>query len=224
MDLVVSNDTEKAVILAVADALGDEKVKAGKYPHLDTLAQRGQSGYLSTDIRLTGPIEQIMGFGRKTHEDLVADLGELHYAILTENINFEHILELTASNQVVIAQLGSLGDLDSMVSKLLPLIDEKNIAVCVCAGYATSNIPKEFPTPPVVDPSWKVIGPNVIPEFSIEKPYVYVSASKQLTRVDDVKAFDEDDIAVNAGMGAMPMPQLLREFSYYTGSSWKYGA
>jgi hypothetical protein len=51
-----------------------------------------------------------------------------------------------------------------------------------------------------------------------------VSASEKLTRIDKVQAFDEGLFEELSAMGVLPICQLFREYSYYTGSSWKYGA
>jgi hypothetical protein len=123
-----------------------------------------------------------------------------------------------------VVELSGIQELELLVALLLPGIDASNVAVCVIVGYADGTTIPAFPVTPIVDPSWKVIGPNVVEALSMSRPYVFVSASQQLARIDKVQSFDEPDLETHCGMGVLPICQLFREYSYYTGSSWKYGA
>ena len=234
---------EKLVLLVADHVLGQPPVTAGTYKSLDGLAKRGQSGYLSSFADCTDTISQLIGSCYHSAEDLAKELGPMKLAVLKSKSTYagfgDHtsitglslddvynkIQEKLGEFNVVVVEAASLGDVDSLVGLLLAKMDETNVAVCVVCGFVEgAKLPEFRQPPPVVDPSWKVIGPNVVDRLTLDKPYMYVSASQKLTRIDRVQAFDEADIAAHCGMGIEPICQLFREYSYYTGSSWKYGA
>ena len=167
----------------------------------------GDTGY-GTQFKEFGEIINIQG---KTKGDVARIIREK----MTDN---EH------PTSVLIAEIDTLANADFLVGQLYNLIDDSNVAFSIISGYKDGARVKEFPVPPVVNPSWKVVGPNVVDQLSVEKPMMFVEASKNLTRVDKVTAFDEEDIEKNFCMGCLPICQYFRQYSYYTGSSWKYGA
>jgi hypothetical protein len=234
--------TEKAVIIVVDGALVSRKVTKGTFASLDALALRGQCGYVSTFTTCPDTITQLVGSCYFSPEQLAEGLGPMQLAVLKDKSTYSAFGDLTpiaglsipqiydliqqklTACSVIIVEIGAIADADQLVGRVLPQIDPANVAVCGLFGYGPDGQPPVFPCAPVVDPSWKVIGPNVVEALSVEKPLLFVSASLRLTRTDKVKAFDEEDVRTNASMGVLPICQLLREFSYYTGSSWKYGA
>ena len=234
---------EKLVLLVTDGALGNPPVTAGTHKSLDALAKRGQCGFLSSFSDCNDTITQLIGSCYHTPEDLAKELGPMKLAVLKDKSTYagfgDHtsiaglsvddiynkIQEKLTDFNVVVVEVKSIVDMDTLVSKLIARIDETNVAVCLVCGFAAgAKLPEFKKAPPVVDPSWKVIGPNVVDRLTLDKPYLFVSASQKLTRIDRVQAFDESDIAANCGMGVEPICQLFREYSYYTGSSWKYGA
>ncbi|KAH0787267.1 hypothetical protein GPJ56_008778 [Histomonas meleagridis] len=235
---------EKAVILVADGVLGNPVAKAGQYQSLDILAKRSQSGYLSTFSDCNDTITQLTGVNYHTVDFILKDYGPMKISILkkkstynsslgnVEEINdlsedqiFQKIDDKLKEYSVIVVEISTLNELDHIVSKLLPKIDADNVGVCVICGYAKdATLPNFTVPPPVVDPSWKVIGPDVVDKLSLEHPFLFFSASKNLTRIDKVQAFDEKDFENNNCMGILPICQLFREYSYYTGSSWKYGA
>jgi hypothetical protein len=185
---------------------------------------------------------QLVGTNYHTPEKLAAELGPMKLSVLkihsaysgfgdivdiadlTPPEVFARIQEKLTTFNVIVVEVTDLTNLEVIVGLLFPGIDSANVAVAVVVGYNESAIIPTFPIAPVVDPSWKVIGPNVVETLDVKKLFLYISASQKLTRIDKVRVFDEEDIEKNNGMGVMPICQLIREFSYYTGSSWKYGA
>ena len=237
-----SEMAEKAVILLAENVLGKPPVTAGTYKGLDALAARGQSGFVSTFKDCSDSIMQLTGACYHTPQKLEKELGPMKLAVLEDKSTFstfgniESISNLPVSAifdkiqqklkefNVIIVELKSLRDMDEIVGKLVEKIDETNVAVCVLCGYCEGGKIPQFKTPPIADPSWKIIGPDIVDRLGVEKPFLFVSASQKLTRIDHVKAFDEADVTENCAMGVEPICQLFREYSYYTGSSWKYGA
>jgi hypothetical protein len=233
---------EQAVILVTSSVLGNPRISSGTYSSLDLLASRGQCGFLSTFTDCSDPVIQLIGTNYHTPEKLTAELGPIKLSVLKRNSAysdfgdisditdltppeiFAHIQEKLSIFNVIVVEVINLTNLETIVGLLFPGIDNANVAVAIVLGYIDGATVPKFPIAPVVDPSWKVIGPNVVETLDIKKPFLYISASHKLTRIDKVQAFDEDDIEKNNGMGAMPICQLIREYSYYTGSSWKYGA
>lgn len=235
--------TEKVVILVAEDVVGPDGFTGGSYHALDELYKRGQCGFTSVFVDCPDIMMQLTGINYHGAEKLEHEVGHMKLSVLTdksaysgfgdvEKISgldlqgiYNKIVEKKKQFNVILVELPhSLDTLNQMVELLLPGIEE-NVALCTLIGLkADGKKPKITQPPPCVDPSWKVIGPNVVENLSIDRPFLFASASKQLTRVDHVKAFDFDDIQQHACMGALPICQLFREFSYYTGSSWKYGA
>ena len=241
--MIQASVIEKAVILVVENALGAPRVKCGDYKNLDRLALRGSSGYVSTFKNSNDVVKQMSGILVRPVEEVKKDIGPMKLFILKDNTEFHEFGEFESikglsdediankiadkmahETTVLIAEIKTLEIADFIVGKLFDSIDEKQIAVSVLAGYKEGAKVKEFPIPPVVTPSWKVVGPKVVDDLSVEKPMMFITASKELTRVDKVTSYDEDDIEKNFCMGCLPICQYFREFSYYTGSSWKYGA
>jgi hypothetical protein len=176
-------------------------------------------------------------------DHLKKDLGPMKLSVLTDKSSyaaplghivpisglsitslFELIRQTLATSNVIVVEVAALSELEDLVALLLPGLDSANVAICVIVGFAEGAAVPRFAVAPVVDPSWKVVGPDVIATLSVEHPRAFLAAAKTLVRTDKVKAFDEADIATNCGMGVLPICQLFREYSYYTGSSWKYGA
>ena len=234
---------EKVVIFVVDSAFTSNEVEQGLYKSLDNLSARGQCGFVSTFTDSNDTISQLIGTHYFSPEKLSEELGPMKLAVLVDkssyNANFgdktkisgmstEQIADLInksfSDHSVIVCELGGLKQLDEIVGKLLPGIDGSNHAICALIGYADGVKVPTFPTPPVVDPSWKVIGPDVVGTLSVEHPMMFITASKQLTRVDNVRFFGEKEVEDNCGMGCLPICQLFKEFSYYTGSTWKYGA
>ena len=237
---------EKAVFLVVDDALGNPRVQKGNFPNLDKIALRGSSGYLSTFKGNNDIIYQMSGLLVSPLEAIKEDLGPIKLCVLEQKSKFKEFSEIIniqgktkgdvariirekmTDNEhptsVLIAEIDTLENADFLVGQLYNLIDDSNVAFSIISGYKDGARVKEFPVPPVVNPSWKVVGPNVVDQLSVEKPMMFVEASKNLTRVDKVTAFDEEDIEKNFCMGCLPICQYFRQYSYYTGSSWKYGA
>ena len=241
--MIQASVIEKAVILVVENALGAPRVKCGDYKNLDRLALRGSSGYVSTFKNSNDVVKQMSGILVRPVEEVKKDIGPMKLFILKDKTEFnefgesesinglsnEEIVDKIANKMahettVLIAEIKTLEIADFIVGKLFDSIDEKQIAISVLAGYKEGAKVKEFPTPPVVTPSWKVVGPKVVDNLSVAKPMMFITASKELTRVDKVTSYDESDVEKNFCMGCLPICQYFREFSYYTGSSWKYGA
>jgi hypothetical protein len=233
---------EKVVIVVVDKALGAPRITKGTYASLDSLALRGQSGYLSTFTTSSDMISQLVGICYYTPENLAKELGPMKLAVLKDRSSYDGFGEISsitgfgvpqifdivqqklAQFSVVVVELGSITSADELAARLLPHIDSSNVALCAILGYADGATIPQFPVAPVVDPSWKVIGPDVVPTLSVSRPLLFVSASQKLTRIDKVQAFDEGLFEELSSMGVLPICQLFREYSYYTGSSWKYGA
>jgi hypothetical protein len=234
---------EKAVLILVEGALGSPSITKGSYKSLDALAARGQAGFLSTFTDGEDTILQLTGVHHYGVDKLKEELGDkLSLCVLKDKSAFSafgetvsvtgksssEILDIVgqklATCTVVIVEAESLAFADRLVSGLVPKLDGGDLSVCVICGYAPGAKVPAFPAPPVVDPSWKVIGPDVLKTLSVEHPYMFVSASTNLTRIDKVSGFDEADILAHGAMGVLPICQIFREYSYYTGSSWKYGA
>lgn len=238
-----SSPIEKAILLVVENAAGNPKIKTGQFPSLDQLAARGQSGFLSTFNNCEDTITQLVGVNYHSPENLRKDIGssmkicvlKTHTTIhdivdiepieekSVDDINSTIIQKLSNYTMIIVETL-NLDYANQIAGFLLPKINELSLAVSLVVGYKQGATIPTFPVPPIVNPSWKIIGPNTVKELSVEHPMFYITASKQLTRTDHVKSFDEDDIEHNNCMGCMPICQFFREFSYYTGSSWKYGA
>lgn len=238
------SNIERAVIFVAADVLGGRPVAAGEYPALDWLAKRGQCGYLSTFRGCSDIVAQVTGINYHGAEGLRAAVGPMRLSVLVRASKYsgfgdvESIAELKEEGQicdtvrarlsdhsVVLVEMADLRAVNDAVELMRGDIDEHNVAVCVVLGYKEGGaVPKFRAPPPCVDPSWKIVGPSVVDSLGLEKPCIFVSASARLTRVDNVSAFDESDIYQNNCMGVLPICQIFREFSYYTGSSWKYGA
>jgi hypothetical protein len=237
------SEVEKAVLILVEGALGNPTVTKGTYKSLDTLAARSQCGFLSTFTNCPDTITQLTGASYYALDQLKVEFGEkLSLCVLKDKSAFSafgeiisitgqgpsEILKLVdqklATFSILVIEIVSLAVADALVAGLLPSLDDSRLSVCLICGYADHARVPTFPVPPVVDPSWKVIGPDVLAELSVDRPYLFVSASKNLTRVDKVNGFDENEIRINGAMGVLPICQIFREYSYYTGSSWKYGA
>lgn len=236
------NVIEKLVIL-VADAVFNETpIKEGQYKALDALSLRGQSGFVSTFKDSHDTLSQLIGTHYFALDKLSKLLGKMKLAVLKDKSTFSgfgevfpitgesstdiynQIQNLLNSFNIVVVELHSISTMNELTEKLLPSIDENNVALIVLCGYGPNAKVPVFKTLPVVDPSWKVIGPDVVETLSVDHPMLFVSASKQLTRIDNVKFFSEKEIEEHCGMGILPICQLFRECSYYTGSTWKYGA
>ena len=237
---------EKAVFLVVENALGNPRVQKGNYPNLDKLAQRGSSGYCSTFKGNNDIVYQMSGLLVSPLDQIKEDLGPIKLCVLAQKTQFKEFGEIVNiqgkskedvesiirekmtdsehRTSVLVAEIESLEIADFLVGQLYNLIDESNVAFSIVSGYKDGAKVKEFPVPPVVNPSWKIVGPHVVDQLSVQKPLMFVEASKSLTRVDKVTAFDEEDIEKNFCMGCLPICQYFRQYSYYTGSSWKYGA
>ncbi|OHS98853.1 hypothetical protein TRFO_01937 [Tritrichomonas foetus] len=233
---------EKVVIFIVEDAFDGTPIECGKYPSLDEFTKKGQSGFLSTFNDSTDVVPQLVGSHYYTENRLSEILGPMKLAVLKRHSKYngfgdsQSILDISlediyikieecfTSHDVIIVELDNLSNLNYLISKLLPNVVSENHAICAICGYQNNVKVPTFPTPPIVDPSWKIIGPDVVESLSVEHPMLYVSLSKQLTRVDYTNFFSEKEISEHCGMGVMPICQLFREFSYYTGSTWKYGA
>lgn len=233
---------EKLVIFVVDNAFGRQQVQKGQYKALDQLALNGQSGFVSTFTDSNDTISQLVGSHYFSPDQLSTNLGPMRLSVLkdksqfnafgdivsitgkSDNEIYDTIINSLKKDSIIITELNNLKQLDEFVGKFLPLIKTDNIAICILCGYAAGAEIPSFPSPPVVDQSWKVIGPDVVDKLTIKNPMLFVSQSKQLTRIDHVKVFNEKEIADKCGMGALPICQLFREFSYYTGSTWKYGA
>lgn len=233
---------EKVVILVADAVLGAPKITKGMYPNLDSLASRGQSGYLSTFTHCTDTITQLTGLCHHTPENLAKEIGPMKLCVLKDKSTYSGFGELisisgftsdqllatisekTASFSVIVVETPDLATMDQLVGGLLPNVDLANVGICVICGYKAGAEVPVFKTPVVADPSWKVIGADVVETLSVAQPCMYISASQKLTRIDKVAAFDEADVEAHCGMGVQPICQLFREYSYYTGSSWKYGA
>jgi hypothetical protein len=234
---------EKVVLLVVDGVLGNPPVQKRTYPSLDALAARAQTGYVSTFSDCPDTITQLIGVNHYSLDNLKKQLGPMKLSILKDKSSYSAELgdivpitglsiaelfeliqrKLTTSN-VIVVEVVALKELEELVTLLLPGLDSANVAICAIVGFADGAAVPHFAVAPVVDPSWKVIGPDVVAALSVDRPGAFLAASKVLTRTDKVQAFDEADIAGNCGMGVLPICQLFREYSYYTGSSWKYGA
>ena len=237
---------EKAVLLVVEKALGEPRIRKGKYPNLDKLALRGSSGYVSTFKGNDDIIYQMSGLLVSPLEEIKKDIGPMKLCVLETKSKFNEfgeIIQIAGKSKedieklirekmtdpnhgtsVLVAQIESLEIADFIIGQMINLIDEQNIAFSVLSGYKEGAKVKEFPVPPVVTPSWKVVGPKIVEQLSVESPMMFIEASANLTRVDKVTSFDEEDIEKNYCMGCLPICQYFRQWSYYTGSSWKYGA
>lgn len=233
---------EKAVILVVENALGNPRVVKGTYKNLDALAKRASSGFVSTFKNSKDIVYQMSGLLVRPVNEVLEDLGKIKLTVLKTHTEFnqygkvESIEGLDAKkifdlinaklpeSSIIIAEIPTIQMVDELVGLLLPKIDADNVAVSTLYGYKDGAKVPTFPVPPVVNPSWKVVGPKVVEDLFVEHPMMVVTASKFLTRVDKVQNFDEDDIEENYCMGCEPICQYFREFTYYTGSSWKYGA
>ena len=237
---------EKAVLLVVENALGVPRITKGTYQNLDKLALRGSSGYVSTFKGHNDIIYQMSGLLVSPLDAIKEDIGPIKLCVLEENSKFNEYGEIISikgkskeeitniikekmtnkevRTSVLVAQIQTLEIADFIVGQLYDLIDGENVAIAVISGYKDGAKVKEFPVPPVVNPSWKVVGPKVVEELSVEKPMMFIEASKALTRIDKVTGFDEEDVEKNFCMGCLPICQYFRQYSYYTGSSWKYGA
>lgn len=233
---------EKAVILVVENVLGNPRVTKGTYPNLDALAKRASSGFVSTFKNSHDIVYQMSGLLVRPVAEVLEDYGKVKLSVLKTNTEFKEygkvesikgldvpkILEVInqkiPESTIVLAEIETIQMADQLVGLLLPKIDGENVALSVLVGYKDGAKVPTFPVPPVVNPSWKVVGPKVVDDLSVEKPMFYITASKFLTRVDKVSSFDEDDFEENFCMGCEPICQYFREFTYYTGSSWKYGA
>lgn len=236
------NVVEKLVILVADDVFNETPVVEGQYKALDALSLRGQSGYVSTFKDSHDTLSQLIGTHYFTIDKLSKLLGEMKLAVLKDKSTFSGFGEVFSisnnstngiydqiqnrlnSFNIVVVELHSLSSMNELTEKLLPSIDQNNVALIVLCGYGQNAAVPVFRTLPIVDPSWKVIGPDVVETLSVEHPMLFVSASKQLTRIDNVKFFSEKEIEDHCGMGILPICQLFRECSYYTGSTWKYGA
>lgn len=236
------NVVEKLVILVADGVFNENPIKEGQYKSLDKLSLRGQSGFVSTFKGSHDTISQLIGTYYFTIEKLTKMLGDMKLAVLKDKSTFsgfgevfsidgksltdifDQIINLLNSFSIVVTELHSLSSMNEITEKLLPSIDRDNIALIVLCGYGQNAKVPTFKTLPVVDPSWKVIGPDVVETLSVDHPMLFVSASKQLTRIDNVRYFSEKEIEEHCGMGILPICQLFRECSYYTGSTWKYGA
>jgi hypothetical protein len=235
--------TEKVVLLVVDGVLGNPPVQKGTYPALDALAARAQTGYLSTFSDCADTITQLIGVNHHSLDHLKKELGPMKLSVLKDKSSysaafgdivpitglsiaqlFEFIQQKLATSNVIVVEVPALAELEQLVALLLPGLDSANVAICAIVGFADGAAVPQFAVAPVVDPSWKVIGPDVVAALSVEHLCAFLAASKGLVRTDKVQAFDEADIARNCGMGVLPICQLFREYSYYTGSSWKYGA
>lgn len=236
--------TEKVVIFVADNVLGDPIVVANQYPALDYIAKRGQSGYLSTFEDCDDIIEEVTGINYHGAGKLGDVLGPMKLSVLVskskysgfgdvENIEkmkekdeiYAEIQDKLKAFNVVIVEMMDLKTINNVVNMMKDDIDGKNVAICLILGYKeNSEIPKFRLPPECVDPSYKIVGPNVLDNLNLKKPCIFISASMRLTRIDNVQSFDENDIYQNNCMGILPICQILREFSYYTGSSWKYGA
>jgi hypothetical protein len=234
---------EKVVLLVVDGVLGNPPVQKGAYPALDTLAARAQTGYVSTFSDCPDMITQLIGVNHHSLDKLKTELGPMKLSVLKDKSSysaalgeivpiaglsvallFELIQQKMTTSAVVVVEVAALKELEELVALLLPGVDSANVAICVIVGFAEGAAVPQFAVAPVVDPSWKVIGPDVVAALSVEHLGAFLAASKALTRIDRVQAFDEADLAANCGMGVLPICQLFREYSYYTGTSWKYGA
>ena len=241
---------EKVIICVVPDALGDPKVKAGDFPHIDKLAKRGSCGFLATFADSNDLVNQLTGAHYHGVSSLEKVLGKMDLAVLkttsaygtksdseddSESDGFgvvvnrsddflSQIDEMIHAHQVVIVELDNIQQADDVCNKFLPSIDTENIALCIVAQYKQGHCPSIPIPPPCVHPSFKIVGPNVVESLTVDNVCLFLHASRRLTRIDHVQSFDETDIHENCCLGCMPICQLLREFSYYTGSSWKFGA
>lgn len=233
---------EKAVILVVENVLGNPRVTNGTYPNLDALAKRSSSGYVSTFKNSKDVVYQMSGLLVRPVNEVVEDMGKIKLNVLKLNTEFnqygkvesikgldtqkvfELINQKIPESTIVLVEIETIQMADQLIGLLLPKIDGENVALSVLVGYKDGAKVPTFPVPPVVSPSWKVVGPKVVDDLTVEKPMFYITASKFLTRVDKVQNFDEDDFEENFCMGCEPICQYFREFTYYTGSSWKYGA
>ncbi|KAK8899821.1 hypothetical protein M9Y10_002143 [Tritrichomonas musculus] len=236
------NVVEKLIILVGDNVFGAAPVKEGQFKALDSLALRGQCGFVSTFKDSHDTLSQLIGTHYFTIEKLSKLLGEMKLAVLKDqstysgfgevfsikekslNEIYNQIQNLLKTFCIVVVEMHSLDSINQMTERLFPSIDKENVALIVLCGYGPNAKIPIFKTFPVVDPSWKVIGPDVVESLSVEHPMLFVSASKQLTRIDNVKFFSEKEIEDHCGMGILPICQLFRECSYYTGSTWKYGA
>lgn len=243
-----SDNIEKAVIIIVEKGLNNPLVKKGKYPSLDKLAEIGSSGFVSTFKDCDNVILQLTGINYLGLDSFKEEVGPMKLNVLTSSTSFNDfgsstdifgksvdeifsiIREKLKSSTVIVVELPSIQnkpfqEADELVEMLLPMINNDNIAISCLFGYDNDIDVPTFPKPPpCVLPSWKVIGPNVVDSLTEKKPMMFFTASKKLTRVDDVTCFDEIEIFNNNGMGMLPICQYFREFSYYTGTSGKYGA
>ena len=233
---------EKAVILVVENSLGNPRITKGRYAHLDALARRSSSGFVSTFKNSKDVIYQMSGLLVRPVNEVLEDLGKIKLTVLKTHTEFNQygkiedikgldtnkIYELICAkipeSSIIIAEISSIEALNELVGLLLPKVDGDNVAISTLIGYKDGAKVPTFPIPPVASPSWKVVGPKVVEDLSVEHPMLYITASKFLTRVDKVQNFDEDDIEENYCMVCEPICQYFREFTYYTGSSWKYGA
>ncbi|OHT08243.1 hypothetical protein TRFO_23233 [Tritrichomonas foetus] len=233
---------EKVVLFVVDNAFGETPISKGQYQALDQLALRGQSGFVSTFTDSKDTVAQLIGAHYYSPENLSQELGPMKLAVFTDKSTYngfgdvrsitgkssKEIFDLIQvdfdSHGVIVVELNNLNILNEIVNLLLPLIDSTNHAICTICGYGPGSVIPKFQAPPVVDPSWKIIGPDAVETLSVDHPMLFISASQQLTRVDKVSFFSEREIEEHNGMGVLPICQLFREFSYYTGSTWKYGA
>jgi len=234
--------TFTAIIFVVENSIGNPVIKKGTYPKLDILAKRGSCGFLSVFNNCPDVITQLTGINHLGTDGFIREVGEIKLSVLKNSSTFDQygdiisvssknndeiysmINDLIKPSHIIIVELKSLEDANEIIGGFLPRIDSENIAISLISGYREGSIIPTFPSPPVVDPSWRVIGADVVEALSIKKPMVFITASKNLTRIDNVASFDEKDIEDNNCMNALPICQYFREFSYYSGSSWKYGA